>query len=195
MIPFSPCHPDIRRAFDSGGTRWGTSQIRLTSRYDPTSAAVSNDLPIAPHAGWDQPNDLTAPVDFKGDQYRRTPRVHSNFFCLERRALPRFRIQGKDYGIAYQGDLGFEDNPYEMLLSRFRLHPRKSFRYEYDATANWRVNIRLEQILLQEPQRTLPVCAGGRGAVQKLSEGFLSRHKRLWCAETYKRRFNSDLRG
>jgi hypothetical protein len=78
--------------------------------------------------------------------------------------LHRFRIQGKDYGIAYRGGIRFEDNPHEMLLSRFQLRPRESFRYEYDFTAHWRVNIWLEQILLQEPPRALPVCTGGRGA-------------------------------
>jgi hypothetical protein len=76
-----------------------------------------------------------------------------------------FRIQGKDYGIAYLGGISFEDNPYERLLSGFRLRPRESFRYEYDFTANWRVDIRLEEILLQEEsRRALPVCTGGRGA-------------------------------
>jgi hypothetical protein len=51
------------------------------------------------------------------------------------------------------------------LLSRFRLHPRESLRYEYDFTANWRVDIRLEEILLQEElRRALPVYTGGRGA-------------------------------
>ena len=30
------------------------------------------------------------------------------------------------------------------------LHPRESFRYEYDFTANWRVDIRLEEILPQD---------------------------------------------
>ena len=44
--------------------------------------------------------------------------------------LHRFRIQGKDYGIAYLGGIHFEDNPHEVSLARFRLHPRESFRYE-----------------------------------------------------------------
>jgi hypothetical protein len=37
-----------------------------------------------------------------------------------------------------------------MPLSRFRLqlHPRESFRYEYDFIDNWRVDIRLEEILV-----------------------------------------------
>src|SRR6516225_240844 len=38
-----------------------------------------------------------------------------------------------------------------------------SFRYEYDFTAHWRVDIRLEEILPQD-QRVLPVCVGGRAA-------------------------------
>ena len=50
-----------------------------------------------------------------------------------------------------------------MPLSRFRLHPRESFRYEYDFTAHWRVDIRREEILPQD-QRVLPVCVGGRAA-------------------------------
>ena len=77
--------------------------------------------------------------------------------------LHRFRIHGKDYGIADLGGMSFDDDPHQVPLSRFRLHPRESFRYEYDFTANWRVDIRLEEILPQE-QRVLPVCVGGRAA-------------------------------
>ena len=44
--------------------------------------------------------------------------------------LHRFRIHGKDYGIAFLGGIRFEDNPHAVPLSRFRLHPRESFRYE-----------------------------------------------------------------
>jgi hypothetical protein len=75
-----------------------------------------------------------------------------------------FRIQGKDYGIAYLGGMSFEDNPHKVLLSRFRLHPRESFRYRYDFIANWQVDIRLETILPQQQRCALPVCTGGSGA-------------------------------
>lgn len=75
----------------------------------------------------------------------------------------RFRIHGKDYGIAYLGGISFDDNPHAVRLSRFRLHPRESFRYEYDFIANWRVDMRLEEILPHD-QRILPVCVGGRAA-------------------------------
>ena len=40
---------------------------------------------------------------------------------------------------------------------------RNRFRYEYDFIANWRVDMRLEEILPHD-QRTLPVCVGGRAA-------------------------------
>ena len=75
----------------------------------------------------------------------------------------RFRVHGKDYGIADLGGMSFDDDPHQVPLSRFRQHPRESFRYEYDFTANWRVDIRLEEILPQD-QRVLPVCVGGRAA-------------------------------
>jgi len=77
--------------------------------------------------------------------------------------LHRFRIHGKDYGFADLGGMSVDDDPHPVPLSRFRLHPRESFRYEYDFTANWRVDIRREEILPQD-QRVLPVCTGGRAA-------------------------------
>lgn len=77
--------------------------------------------------------------------------------------LHRFRIHGKDYGIGYLGGISFDGNPHGVPLSHFRLHPRESFRYQYDFIANWRVDIQLEAILPQN-QRVLPVCVGGRAA-------------------------------
>jgi Plasmid pRiA4b ORF-3-like protein len=79
--------------------------------------------------------------------------------------LHRFHIHGKDYGIAYRGGLSFDDNPREVLLSRFCLHAREMFRYEYDFTAKWRIDIRVEAILPRDQQQcVLPVCTAGRGA-------------------------------
>jgi hypothetical protein len=75
-----------------------------------------------------------------------------------------FRIQGKDYGSADLGGIRFVDNPHKLLLSRFRLHPRESFRYHYDFTAHWQVDIRLEEILPWQQRPVWPVCTGGKGA-------------------------------
>ena len=55
--------------------------------------------------------------------------------------LHRFRTHGKNYGIAYLGGISFDDNPDGVPLSRFHLHPREAFRYEYDFIANWRVDL------------------------------------------------------
>jgi len=43
--------------------------------------------------------------------------------------LHRFRVHGKDYGIAYLGGMSFDDDPHQVPLSRFHLHPRESFPY------------------------------------------------------------------
>jgi hypothetical protein len=77
--------------------------------------------------------------------------------------LHRFRIHGKDYGIAYLGGISFDDNPHRVPLSCFRLHLREHFRYEYDFTAPWQVQIRLEKILPLERHRAVPVCSDRRG--------------------------------
>jgi Plasmid pRiA4b ORF-3-like protein len=78
--------------------------------------------------------------------------------------LHRFRIHGKDYGIAYLGGISFDDNPHRVPLSYFRLHLQEHFRYEYDFMAHWQVQIRWEKILPLDRHRAVPVCRGGRGA-------------------------------
>lgn len=99
--------------------------------------------------------------------------------------LHRFHIHGKDYGIAYLGGLTFDDDPCEVLLSRFRLHVREAFHYEYDFTAKWRIDIRVEAILACDQYQSIPpVCTAGRGAApgEKYSGAFaymqhLDRHR------------------
>ena len=78
--------------------------------------------------------------------------------------LHRFRIHGKDDGIAYLGGPSFGDNLHCAPLSCFRLHLREYFRYEYDFTARWQVQIRWEKILPLDRHRAVPVCRDGRGA-------------------------------
>jgi len=61
--------------------------------------------------------------------------------------LHRFRIHGKDYGIAYLGGISFKDDLKKVRLFKFRLHCRECFRYDYDFIANWNLEIRLEKDL------------------------------------------------
>src|SRR5438874_11105953 len=46
--------------------------------------------------------------------------------------LHRFCIYGKEYGIYREGGMSFDDNPFQIKLSDFRLRPGERFEYEYD---------------------------------------------------------------
>jgi hypothetical protein len=76
----------------------------------------------------------------------------------------RFRIHGKEYGIPQPGGMLFSEDARHVPLSRFRLHCGERFRYEYDFTAGWKLDLRLEQVLPFEPASVLPSCVGGKRA-------------------------------
>jgi len=61
--------------------------------------------------------------------------------------LHRFRIHGKQYGIARMGGLLFSDDPETVRLKDFRFRINECFRYEYDFTDGWQHQIRVEAIL------------------------------------------------
>src|SRR5215470_13866992 len=46
--------------------------------------------------------------------------------------LHRFLIHGKEYGIAYDGGLGFDDDPKQVRVADFRSRLRERFLYAYD---------------------------------------------------------------
>ena len=75
--------------------------------------------------------------------------------------LHRFRVHGKDYGVAHEGGIWFDDNPERVYLSDFRFRLRERFLYEYDFYDLWEHEIRLEKILPWNG-RLCPVCTGGR---------------------------------
>ena len=53
----------------------------------------------------------------------------------------RFRIHGKDYGIPQWGGMGCEEEDARRIpLSHFRLRCGERFGYEYDFTANWKLD-------------------------------------------------------
>jgi Plasmid pRiA4b ORF-3-like protein len=84
-------------------------------------------------------------------------------FDWDNEHLHCFRIQGKNYGVAYLGGMSFDEDARLVRLSRFRLHCGESFRYDYDFLAHWRVSIRLEE-KLPWSSRIVPFCAAGSGA-------------------------------
>src|ERR1700746_3643916 len=59
--------------------------------------------------------------------------------------LLRFLIHGVAYGIPQVGGIVFRQDARRVPLSHFRLHCGVRFRYEYDFTADWKLDIRLER--------------------------------------------------
>jgi hypothetical protein len=78
--------------------------------------------------------------------------------------LNRFRIHGKDYGVAHLGGLSFADDPRQIRLADFGFRQREWFLYEYDFYGLWQHDIRVEQILELDAKRSYPVCVAGRRA-------------------------------
>src|SRR5262249_51895510 len=78
--------------------------------------------------------------------------------------LHRFVIHGKEYGVTYDGGMGFADNPKQIRLRDFRFHLRERFLYAYDFNDNWQHDIRVEHIMVADPKRSYPVCLGGKRA-------------------------------
>jgi hypothetical protein len=78
--------------------------------------------------------------------------------------LHRFVIHGTEYGISYVGGPGFRENARRVHLGELGLRPGERFTYEYNFTAGWLADLRVEQIQPLEPGRVCPRCTGGRRA-------------------------------
>ena len=75
-----------------------------------------------------------------------------------------FRIHGKELGVHQIGGFYFDENPEKLRLADFGFRCREWFLYEYDFTAHWVHEVRIEQLLAVESKRKYPVCIGGRRA-------------------------------
>jgi Plasmid pRiA4b ORF-3-like protein len=69
-----------------------------------------------------------------------------------------------EYGIAYVGGPGFRDDARRVRLGELGLRAGERFSYEYNFTAGWQADLRVEQIQPGEPARVYPRCTGGRRA-------------------------------
>ena len=76
--------------------------------------------------------------------------------------LHRFRIHGKDFGVSRRGGLSFSQNAHRVRLAEFDFRLGERFLYEYDFGDRWEHQIRLERILPILPEKTYPVCIGGK---------------------------------
>jgi hypothetical protein len=78
--------------------------------------------------------------------------------------LHRFRIHGRDHGVARVGGPSFFADARQARLDSFQFRLNERFLYEYDLRDSWQHEVRVERRLIAEPKRTYPVCVGGRRA-------------------------------
>ncbi len=78
--------------------------------------------------------------------------------------LHKFDIHGKEYGISYEGGIGFSDNPRKVRLSDFAFRIGDRFFYEYDFGDSWQHEIRIEKLTKEVPRKPWPVCVEGKRA-------------------------------
>ena len=78
--------------------------------------------------------------------------------------LHRFRIHGRDYGIAYVGGPGFDEDAAAVRLARFGFRPTERFLYEDDFTAGWQVEVRVEKVIEERlcESHLIPACLAGQ---------------------------------
>ena len=76
--------------------------------------------------------------------------------------LHQFHIYGKDYGISYEGGIGFTDNPFRVVIDDFAFDTGDRFTYEYNFFEHWLHDIRIEAIHENSTLKT-PFCMDGHG--------------------------------
>jgi Plasmid pRiA4b ORF-3-like protein len=75
--------------------------------------------------------------------------------------LHKFKIHANEYSLYRPGGFGFEEDGHQVKLSDFQFRLKEHFTYHYNFFDDWRVQIRLEQILPLVPKKQYPVCIGG----------------------------------
>lgn len=78
--------------------------------------------------------------------------------------LHRFALRCRNYGIHQIGGPIFTEDARQIQLDDLKFRERERFLYEYDFTDGWTHEIRLEQRLPLDANRTYPVCIGGARA-------------------------------
>lgn len=74
--------------------------------------------------------------------------------------LHQFRIHGKNYGISYEGGIGFPDNPYKITIDDFEFDAGDRFSYEYNFFEHWFHDIRIETVF-ENSRLKSPFCLTG----------------------------------
>jgi len=107
---------------------------------------------------------LAVPLDSRKTSLGQLHELLLRAFAWNGERLHLFHIHGRDYGVSQYGGIAFSEDARQVRLSRFRLHDGERFRYEYDFTVGWVLDVRLERACPWDAKRTLPVCTGGNRA-------------------------------
>jgi len=83
---------------------------------------------------------------------------------VEWAASAPLRHSRPEYGISYVGGPGFRDDAHRVALTDLGLRTTERFAYHYDFTDDWRLDLRVENIMVAEADRSYPRCTGGRRA-------------------------------
>ncbi|ECW0830677.1 TPA: plasmid pRiA4b ORF-3 family protein [Salmonella enterica] len=76
--------------------------------------------------------------------------------------LHQFHIYGKDYGISYDGGIGFPDDPFRTVIDDFSFDVSDRFTYEYNFFDHWLHDVCVEAIHENSTLKT-PFCISGHG--------------------------------
>ena len=101
--------------------------------------------------------------------------------------LHRFVSHGVEYGISYVGGPGFRDDARRVGLGELGLRAGERFTYEYNFTAGWQVDLRVEQIQPSQPGRVYPRCTGGRPSIHRSHRTDRHRHRRSHPRTAFRR--------
>ena len=75
--------------------------------------------------------------------------------------LHRFTIHAVEYGLWRPGSAGFSRDARQVRLGDFGFRHGERFTYEYNFTAGWRHDIRVEEIVPRSARRRYPSGTGG----------------------------------
>jgi len=78
--------------------------------------------------------------------------------------LHYFTVHGARYGICFAGGPVFRDDAHRVRLASLGLRESERFTYTYNFFADWRLDLRVEQITDARSARVYPRCTGGRRA-------------------------------
>lgn len=76
--------------------------------------------------------------------------------------LHQFHIYGKDYGVSYDGGIGFSDNPFRTVIDDFSFDIGDRFTYEYNFFEHWLHDVCVEAVHEDSTLKTL-FCISGHG--------------------------------